>query len=285
MKTTDSSTGYFMGTMRSLKLGIVGCGAIGSRIAVSVRKELKNRFLVSALYDIQTGKASDLSSRLGTKSLVKNSFDQLVKESDLVVECVNTPATVDIVRKSIRAGKNIMVMSIGRLSAHPSVFALARKKGISLLLPSGSIAGLDAVKAATLAGKVSAILTTRKPPAGFQGNTYLLSRKISLEGIAKEKILFEGSALEAVRRFPQNINVAAVLRLALGPASSLRVRIIADPLVKSNIHEIVLNGPAGRVVTRTENNVCPDNPKTSYLAVLSGIQTLKQYFDCIKIGT
>jgi aspartate dehydrogenase len=274
-----------MSPLRSLKLGIVGCGAIGSRIAMSVRKELKNKFLVSALYDIDTEKAFSLSSRLRAKSIVKTTLAQLIQESDLVLECVNSSATVDIVRQSIRAGKNIMVMSIGRLSGYPSVFTLARKNGISLLLPSGSIAGLDAVKAATLAGKVSATLTTRKPPAGFLGNAYLVSRKISLEGITKEKLLFDGNALDAVRRFPQNINVAAVLRLALGPASSLRVRIIADPSVKSNIHEIVLDGPAGRVVTRTENNVCPDNPKTSYLAVLSGIQTLKQYFDCIKIGT
>ena len=268
-----------------LKLGIVGCGAIGSRIALSTRKELKNQFMVSALYDIDAIRATGLAKKLRARGVVKRSIDELVKGCDIVVECVNTDATADIVEKALRAKKDILVMSVGRLLHKSSLFSLAEKNRASILIPSGAIAGLDAVKAAGLAGTVSVTLTSRKPPLGFARNVYLKSKGIHLEDITIETVLFDGDVSDAVKYFPHNINVASSLKLASGPHAEVRVRIIADPHVSRNTHEIVLEGACGRITTKTENTICPDNPKTSYLAVLSGIQTLKQFFYNVKIGT
>lgn len=268
-----------------LKLGIVGCGAIGSRIALSTKQELKDQYLLSALYDIDVARADGLSKKLRTRRVVKNSIDDLVRACDIVVECVNTDATAEIVTKSIKAKKHIMVMSVGRLLNKSSLFSLAEKNRTSILIPSGAIAGLDAVKAAGLAGIVSVTLTSRKPPLGFARNQYLVSKGIHLESIRKETVLFDGDVADAVKYFPHNINVASALHMACGHGAELRVRIIADPHVSRNTHEIELEGACGRIITKTENTICPDNPKTSYLAVLSGIQTLKQFFYNVKIGT
>ncbi|MBF0484955.1 MAG: DUF108 domain-containing protein [Candidatus Omnitrophica bacterium] len=268
-----------------LKLGIVGCGAIGSRMALSTRKELRSQFMLSALYDIDAAKSRKLSERLKSPRIVKKSLASLLSSSDIIVECVNTSGTVDIVRQALMARKSVLAMSVGRLLNQKSLFSLAERNKVSLFIPSGAIAGLDAVKAVTLAGFSTITLTTRKPLAGFEGNPYIKEKGINLKNAKKDVVLFDGHAREAVKYFPQNINVAAALQLAAGPRCVLRVKIVAAPKLARNTHEIVLEGPFGRIVTRTENEVCPDNPKTSYLAVLSAIQTLKQCYYQVKIGT
>ena len=95
----------------------------------------------------------------------------------------------------------------------------------------------------------------------------------------------KGDVYEALKHFPQNINVAATLALASKRSDILRIKIVTSPRYTTNSHEVEVVGDFGRLVTKTENVACPDNPKTSYLAVLSGIQTLKQYCNGILIGT
>jgi aspartate dehydrogenase len=153
------------------------------------------------------------------------------------------------------------------------------------LVPSGAVAGLDAIKAASQRNISKITLTTRKPTIGFTQNDYITSKRIDLSKIKKETVLFDGNVKEAVLHFPQNINVAAAIALASLAEDKMRIRIITSPEYTLNSHEIEVVGDFGRLLTRTENEVCPDNPKTSYLAVLSAIQTLKQYFQEVKIGT
>jgi aspartate dehydrogenase len=272
-------------TRGKFKLGIIGCGAIGSRIALSTMKELKTHFMVRALYDIDSGRAVGLSKRLKAGRIVKHSIDDVFASSDIVVECVNTDASADIARKALRSKKDILILSVGRLLEQGSLFSLSEKTGARLIFPSGAIAGLDAIKAARSAGIKSIVLTTSKPPRGFIGNPYVADKGIDLESIPKALVLFQGSVGQAVKAFPQNINVAAALALACGDPSLVKVRIIADPAVSKNTHEIEVKGAFGRLYIKVENEICPDNPKTSYLAVLSAIQTLRQYAESVQIGT
>jgi len=111
-----------------------------------------------------------------------------------------------------------------------------------------------------------------------------LKKKIRLDNITQDTVIFQGSAAQAIRAFPQNINVAATLSAAGIGIDNTVVRIVASPGLTRNIHEVEIESEAGRIVTRTENLVHPDNPKTSYLAVLSAIATLKQILEPIKIG-
>ena len=88
-------------------------------------------------------------------------------------------------------------------------------------------------------------------------------------------MVFEGSALEAVKNFPQNVNVAASLSFAgIGPHET-KVRIIADPDATVNSHEVVAEGAFGRLHAVTENLPSPRNAKSSYLASLSAIAELR----------
>ncbi len=176
-------------------------------------------------------------------------------------------------------------MSVGKLIDAKSVFNLAKRNNCRILLPSGAIAGIDAIKAAKLTGIKAISITSRKPPQGLVGNPYCVKKGIDLLKIKKETVLFKGKVAAAVKAFPQNINVAATIALAAEAQDKLIIKIITSPKFKTNSHEIEMTGNFGKMITRTENVPCPDNPKTSYLAVLSGLQTLRQYCTGIFIGT
>ncbi|MBF0503765.1 MAG: DUF108 domain-containing protein [Candidatus Omnitrophica bacterium] len=268
-----------------IKVGVLGCGAIGSRIARSIKTECADEAVVSALFDINPSKSLNLYKHIPYKNIVKKSYFDLLADCDLVVEAVNAPDTHHLVRQALLARKDVLIMSVGKFIEGESVFKLAQKQGVRVLIPSGAIAGIDAIKAAALQRIDSIRLTTRKPTYGFADNAYVQEHRINLSAIKKETILFEGNVREAVKCFPQNINVAATIALASNSKDKLRIRIATSPEFKVNSHEIEVVGTFGRLVTKTENVVCPDNPKTSFLAVLSAVRTLKEYFQGVKIGT
>ena len=272
-------------TKSKIRVGILGCGAIGSRIAKSIKNVCDNQATVSALFDINPAKAAKLQKTLPQKNIVYHNYHELLNNCDLVVEAVNAPDTYSLVRQALLANKDVLVMSVGKFIDGDSILKLAQKQGARFLIPSGAIAGIDAIKAASL-GKIHSItLTTRKPIYGFADNAYVQARRINLSQIKKETILFDGNVKEAVKCFPQNINVAATIALASLAKDKIKIRISTSPEYSVNSHEIEVVGEFGRMLTKTENVVCPDNPKTSYLAVLSAVQTLRQYFQQVNIGT
>lgn len=270
---------------KKLKIGIVGCGAIGSSLAKAIVSGFSKEGELVSLYDIDIEKAYNLSIKFNKKLAVLN-LEDLINKADLVIEATKADVAFDIVKKVLSLSKDIMVMSVGGIIQHyRELKVLTEEKKARIFIPSGAICGIDGLKAASL-GKINkVILTTRKPPKAFLGAPYVLKKKIRLDNIDKDTVLFEGNALQAIKAFPQNINVAATLSMAgIGPQATI-VRIVASPTISRNIHEIEIESDAGKIITRTENVVHPDNPKTSYLAVLSAIATLKQILEPIKIGT
>lgn len=266
-------------------IGILGCGAIGSRIAKSIQREFPDLCRLSGLFDLNTAKIDKITAELATPSIKKASYEELLAHCDVLVEAISSEETVSLIRQAILARKHVLVLSVGRLLNADDLFSLAQKNHCSLLIPSGAIAGLDAVKAASLVSVTKITLTTRKPLSGFANNPYVIKQGIDLTQIKGEMTIFEGDVETAVKYFPQNINVAATLALASQGKSKLKIRLITSPELTTNSHEIEMLGDFGRILTRTENVICPDNPKTSYLAVLSGIQTLKDFCSGSRIGT
>jgi len=271
-----------------LKICVVGCGAIGSRIAKAIHNDFKKDCRITGLYDIDQSKVDHLVKSLSLNINKEASLNELIKDCDCMVEAVNAQSTKNLIKKALIAKKNVLAMSVGKILKAQDLFQLARKNKCHILLPSGAIAGLDAIKAASLARIDHITLTTKKPPAGLMNNPYLAKKGIDLSNIRKETVLFEGDVDTAVHCFPQNINVAATIALASQIRKNkkkIKIRIITSPKFKTNSHEIEMIGEFGSLYTKTQNIACPDNPKSSYLAVLSGLQTLKQYCTGILIGT
>ena len=195
------------------KVGIVGCGTIGSYLAKTIIKKYKNNVCLVGVCEIDKQKVKSLNQSL-KKKIKLYELDNLIKKSDLVIEAAYAEEAVKVVDRAANFGVDVMVMSVGGLLEKPQIFKKIEKRKIKVYIPSGAVAGLDAIKAASR-GKIEKVsLTTRKPIAGLVGADYIIKNKIDLNKIKKEKVIFEGSALEAVAGFPRNINVAAVLSLA-----------------------------------------------------------------------
>ncbi len=274
-----------MNIYHPLKLGILGCGAIGSRIALSTKKELKGLCRVSGVHDIHLEKAQDLAKKLKGMKLVKETFPSLIMGSDLIVEATGASDVRRLIGLALQRKKHVLCMSVGKIIDPRQLVRLAKMNNCRLMIPSGAIGGIDAFKAASLVGVEEIVLTTKKSPNSLEQTDYLKNKKIFLSRIKKNTIIFEGNVEEAVKYFPKNINVAATLALATQAKEKIKIVIMACPNLKNNIHEIKMSGEQGSILCRSENRICPDNPKTSYLAVLSAIQTIKDFCTGCKVGT
>jgi|DewCreStandDraft_4_1066084.scaffolds.fasta_scaffold00712_2 aspartate dehydrogenase len=266
------------------KIGIIGCGNIGTEIARAVDKGDIN-VEISGCYDILEKKYDAMIKKLKNIKPPFLPMEEVVKNSNLVIECAAKDAVRNIFEEAIKYYKDIVFLSAGGVLDCMDLVEDAKKKMINMYIPSGAVVGIDGLDAAKYIGIKQVTLITRKPPDAFKGNKYLQAKKIDINNISVETVVFDGTAKEAVNDFPANINVAATLSIAgIGPEKT-KVKIIIDPFVKTNIHEIIVEGDFGRFKTITENLPSPENPKTSYLTSLSVIVLIKKLVEPLHIGT
>ncbi|MBD3380416.1 MAG: DUF108 domain-containing protein [Candidatus Omnitrophica bacterium] len=265
-------------------IGIVGCGTIGRALCSYANKDLTEKVGGILLWDRDEKALLSLSGDIPPAKPAR-SFEEVLNGSDLIVEAAGAEAVPDLLKAAISSGKDAMVMSVGGILGSESLLDEAESKGVRVLLPTGAIAGIDAVKAAKIAGIEEVSLTTRKPPASLKGCEYFREKGIDLEKITSETEVFRGSASEAMKYFPKNINVSALLSLAGIGADKTVVRIITSPSFTNNSHDIRVSGKAGRLSMLSENVPSPGNPRTSYMASLAAMASLKAYFSTVRIGT
>lgn len=271
--------------MKKIRIGIVGCGAIGISLAKFIDKELSLSSELSAICDLNLSCALSLKNSLKRSNPVIAELDNLIKKSDLIIECASAKVSYQIAKKAVSKGKNILIMSIGGIiSKIKELSALARRNNCLIYLPSGAICGIDGLKALSLAGIKKVVLITRKPAKALEGAEYIKRNKIDLKKIKKETVIFEGNASDAINNFPQNINVAGLLSIAGIGVKNTKVKIITSLKYKRNSHEVLIESKAGKIKTICENVAFRKNPKTSYLAALSAMVVLKSMFDPVKIG-
>ena len=240
-------------------VGLIGCGAIGTLIAEAVEKRIVECDEL-VLFDIDVARTENLKGRLHVPVTVVKSVDEMIRlKPTVIVEAASQQAAKEFVGKIIAADIDLIVMSVGALLD-------LDVKSSRIHVPSGAIGGLDALSSAGLAGVDEIVLTTRKNP-----------RILDLDN-REEKLVYEGDAKEAVRRFPREMNVAATLALAVG-SDKVKVQVVSDPKVDRNVHEVKVKWKHGEMLFRFSNEPHPDNPKTSALAAWSAIRKLKDVLD------
>ncbi len=268
--------------MPKKRVGLVGCGTIGSQLAISVDSDkIPNASLV-ALFDVAEGNLQNLKSKLHSSPEAYSDFGRfLASGADIAVEAASQDAVRSFGKSILEEGKDMMVMSVGALADGTFLSELlqaAAKRGCRIYVPTGAIAGIDAIRSVRHLLD-SVMLTTTKSPKALAGAPFFETSKIKLDDIAKSTVIYEGAAAEAVRAFPANVNVAAVLSLAGIGVDKTKVRIVADPEAATNRHEIAAIGSFGEIRIMVSNVPSPGNPKTSFLAVLSAIECLRSICD------
>ena len=175
--------------MKKVRVGIIGCGAIGSEIAAACAGRLSGRLDLVGICDKDRDRADALKKLLKDK-VPSLEIGQLIKESDLIVEAAGASVSAGVLKDAIENKKDVMIMSIGGLIGNEGLLAEADKAGIRVYLPSGAICGIDGLKSASAGRIYSVTLTTNKPPKGLEGAPYIKEKGIKLSEIKKETVIF-----------------------------------------------------------------------------------------------
>ncbi|MBR0271605.1 MAG: aspartate dehydrogenase [Methanobrevibacter sp.] len=253
-----------------MNVGIIGCGAIANIIASRIVPE-DNNIEIKYFFDKDIERAENLASFAGGVAVLD--FDDMLNDVDLILECASPDSVKLLAPKILEKGIDMIIMSIGAFmdkDFFTKALIIARENDAHIHLPSGAVVGLDGIKAVADFGLKEITLVTRKSPKSLG------------KDIDTEEVLFEGKASDAVKEFPLNINVAATISLACN--RDIDVKIIVDPKVDRNVHEITAKGDFGEFKTITMNHPCAANPKTSMLAAISAIKLLKSFDETISVG-
>lgn len=268
----------------SLRLGVAGLGAIGLAVARKIDGGEVPGIALSAIAVRDRAKAAAKLAGFRSKPTL-TSLTQLAEHADVVLECIPDAHFAEVARPAIERGRIFMPLSVGQLLDHMDLVERARATGARIIVPTGALAGLDAIRAIAEGEVESVRIRTRKPPKGLEGAPYLQSRGISLQALKEPLRIFEGTAREAIRGFPANVNVAVALSLAgIGPDRT-RIEIWADPSVTRNTHTIEAVSNSSNLTITIENIPSEENPATGKVTALSALAALRRLTAPLVVGT
>lgn len=258
----------------TLRIALIGCGAIGSALLELVHGDDGLTLAAIVARPANAEAAQAVAQRFAPQAQVIGAVP--LEGIDLVVETAGHAAIEQHVLPALRRGVRAIVASVGALSAPglaEQLEAAARAGRTQVQLIAGAIGGIDALAAARIGGLDSVRYTGRKPPRAWKGTPAEQGR--DLDALAAETVLFEGSAREAATLYPKNANVAATVALAGLGLDRTRVRLVADPAVTENVHELDAEGAFGQLALSLRNRPLAANPKTSALTVYSAVRALR----------
>ncbi|MEO6839534.1 MAG: aspartate dehydrogenase [Bradyrhizobium sp.] len=271
------------GNMRgSQRVAVVGLGSIGRKVVEALDNGIDG--LVLAAVSVQdTAKHQGFLAALNKPPAILP-IDGLAEVANMVIECAPSKLVRSIVAPFVSRGKIAVVLSVGALLENEDLIELARQNGGQIVVPTGALIGLDAMTAAAEGNIVSVRMVTRKPVTGLLGAPYLVQNNIDIERITEPLRIFEGTAREAAKGFPANLNVAVALSLAgLGPDRTT-LEIWADPALTRNVHRIEVESDSARFSMSIEN-IPSENPKTGRITALSVIAYLRKQRSALRVGT
>ena len=274
-----------MGSRRSgYSVAVAGLGTVGFEVAQRIDGGDVESLTLAAVSARDHVRARERMAGFRAPVEVVVAGD-LAERADIVVECAPAAVFREIAEPVVRAGKILVAISVGALLDHADLVETARATGAQIVVPSGAVMGLDAVRGAAESGIESVTMITRKPPKGLRGAPYLVEHGISVDGLDAPLKVFEGTAREGARGFPANVNVAAALGLAgVGPDRT-RLEIWADPGVTRNTHEIRLEAQTLRFHLRIENVPSRENPRTGRSVAPSVVAALRRFVAPLVVGT
>jgi len=263
-------------------VAIAGLGAIGLPLARALDRGVDGLSLVAVAVRDRAKAEAALGDFRTPPSLVGL---EALAAADIVVEAAPAAVFEEIARAAIEAGRILVPASVGALLPRMHLVARAQQTGARIVVPTGALLGLDAVRAATEGDVDSVTMVTRKPPAGLDGAPYLAKHDIHVLETREPLCVFRGNAFDAAAGFPANVNVAAALALAgIGPERT-EVEIWADPSVTRNTHTIRVEAAAARFTMTIENVPSEENPRTGKITPLSMLACLRGLVSTLKIGS
>jgi aspartate dehydrogenase len=265
-----------------MRVAIAGLGPIGKKVAEALDRGIDGLVLTAVSAQNPEKHRGWLGTLAAAPAVLP--IEKLADVADIVIECAPAKLIRSIVAPFVGSGKTAIVLSAGALLENEDLVDLAKQNGGQIVVPTGALIGLDAVTAAAVGNIHSVRMVTRKPVQGLAGAPYIVENNIDIERITEPLRIFEGTAREAAKGFPANLNVAVALSLAgIGP-NRTRLEIWADPTVTRNIHRVEVEADSARFSMSIEN-IPSENPKTGRITALSVIAYLRKLNAPLRVGT
>ncbi len=255
-----------------LRVGLIGQGAIARYVAQRLAQVDATLTLVLA--------------RDGREDAARTAFGDIpvatqigANRPDIMVDCAGHHGLAQHGPAILQAGVPLVTLSLGALAdaaLHSRLTDAAQAGQSRLILCSGAIGGLDALRAARMGRLDRVTYTGRKPPQGWAGSraAEVLDLTRPLTAPATH---FDGTARQAALLYPKNANVAAAVALAGLGFDATQVQLVADPQAQGNIHQITAQGDFGEMQITLTNLTLPDNPRSAALAALSVLSALAAF--------
>ena len=256
-------------------VAIAGLGAIGMRLAEALDQGEIPGMTLTAISARDHARARDRVSAFAAPPTVTRAED-LATHADIVVECAPKAIFAPLARSVVEAGRILVPLSVGALLDHMDLLDRARETGARIIVPTGAIIGLDTIRAMAVGEIYEVTLETRKPPNGLEGAPHLVDNKIDVMALTAPTRVFKGTARDAAKGFPANVNVAAALSLAgIGPDRTM-VEVWADPTINRNMQSVRVRSDSGEAEMSIRNIPSEENPRTGKITALSTIACLQR---------
>jgi aspartate dehydrogenase len=218
--------------VNKVRIGLLGCGAIGGFLARNVLAEAANgETELGYVFDVDEKRMENIPSacRIAAQA------DLFCRPADLVVEAAHADLVKAVAVRLVERS-DLLLFSLTALADDAFRNALeqaAVEHKRTVFLPHGAILGIDGLVDAGPTLK-SVTVTTTKSPASL--------------GLPPDKyaVVYEGPVRQACAKFPRNVNVHAAIALAGLGFDRTVSRIVADPAVSTNSHLVEVEGTGYR---------------------------------------
>ena len=266
-----------------LSVGIIGLGTIGNVVAKALDDGIGGMRL-AAIASGRRDKAIASIAKL-SEQVDLLTIDEVAERCDIIVDCAPKAVFRELAMATLSRGRILVTVSGAGILANEDIEDVARQNGGRLILATGALLGLDAVRAATEGTIHSVRMITRKPPNALRDAPHIIDNNISLDRLNGAIQVFEGSAREGAKAFPANVNVAAALGLAGIGADATQLEVWADPHLDRNTHSIEVDADSAKFTLQIENVQSESNPGTGKITALSVIACLRGMTAPMKVGS
>lgn len=264
-----------------MRLGLIGFGSIATTLLDLLAQgapldHLAVLVLPEVAPDARRRLEGDLAGVAESYTLVEDAAALLATRPDLVVECAGHAAASALAPTVLKAGVDVVLVSIGALAdpaLEASLKSAAAEGGAHLILPAGAVGAIDLLSALGATGDLKVRYRGTKPPAAWAGTP--AAEILDLAALKEPRIFFTGNAREAATAYPKNANVAATLALAGAGFEATEVELMADPSAPGNVHEYSVASPLANYTIRIENKPSEGNAKTSVTTIYSVLREIR----------
>lgn len=267
-----------------MKIGIAGMGAIGLRVAQELDRGGIPGCTLAGICARNADRAAEANAILSSPAPVY-ALAEIADHCDVVIETLPPQLFMDLAVPVVQAGKELIVLSASQLLGQEALFDLAAKTGARIIVPSGAMLGLDAIKGAAVGALHSVVIETRKPVAGLAKAPYVVDNGIDLSNVAGPMLVLGGTVTEVARVFPANVNVAVAVSLAGFGPDKTRMEVWADPALDKNKHTVRVTSDSSDFEMTIQNRPSEENPATGKITALSVIALLRAKTAVLQVGT